>query len=67
MSDALEQLDIFNADLDSEDLDDSLAEAAAPYLLETELPTLDVTPRPYQQEALAAWSAAGGRGMVVLP
>ena len=67
MSDVLEQLDIFNADLDSEDSDDSLAEAAAPYLLDTSLPPLDVVPRPYQQEALAAWSAAGARGMVVLP
>ncbi|BDI29126.1 ATP-dependent helicase [Capsulimonas corticalis] len=67
MSDALEQLDIFNADLDSEDLDESLVESAAPFLLETPMPPLDVTPRPYQQEALAAWSAAGARGMVVLP
>lgn len=25
------------------------------------------TPRPYQAEALAAWQAAGGRGVVVLP
>lgn len=25
------------------------------------------TPRPYQDEALAAWSKAGGRGVVVLP
>jgi superfamily II DNA or RNA helicase len=28
---------------------------------------LAVTPRPYQQEALDAWAAASGRGVVVLP
>ncbi len=30
-------------------------------------PRLQGTPRPYQEEALAAWQAAGGRGVVVLP
>ncbi len=28
---------------------------------------LALTPRPYQEDALAAWRAAGGRGVVVLP
>src|SRR5581483_11656603 len=28
---------------------------------------LAITPRPYQDDALAAWLAAGGRGVVVLP
>jgi superfamily II DNA or RNA helicase len=28
---------------------------------------LAVTPRPYQEDALAAWMQAGGRGVVVLP
>ncbi|MFO7168682.1 MAG: DEAD/DEAH box helicase [Chloroflexota bacterium] len=28
---------------------------------------LAFTPRPYQEDALAAWQAAGGRGVVVLP
>ncbi|MFL5805010.1 MAG: DEAD/DEAH box helicase, partial [Roseiflexaceae bacterium] len=28
---------------------------------------LALTPRPYQEDALAAWLAAGGRGVVVLP
>lgn len=30
-------------------------------------PKLALTPRPYQSEALEAWSANGGRGTVVLP
>jgi superfamily II DNA or RNA helicase len=30
-------------------------------------PRLDLTPRPYQREAVAAWLRAGGRGMIVLP
>ncbi len=30
-------------------------------------PTLDLQPRPYQREAVAAWLRAGGRGTVVLP
>lgn len=30
-------------------------------------PRVTLTPRPYQAEALAAWRAAGGRGVVVLP
>jgi superfamily II DNA or RNA helicase len=30
-------------------------------------PQLTLTPRPYQEDALAAWSEAGGRGVVVLP
>ncbi len=29
--------------------------------------SLEVTPYPHQQEALAAWQAAGGRGVVALP
>src|SRR5437870_2970143 len=29
--------------------------------------TLVVEPRPYQQEALASWKAAGRRGVVILP
>ncbi|MBS1965618.1 MAG: hypothetical protein JST60_07325, partial [Chloroflexi bacterium SZAS-1] len=28
---------------------------------------LTLTPRPYQEDALAAWLAAEGRGVVVLP
>ncbi len=31
------------------------------------LPTFDLTPRPYQEEAIAAWSRQGGRGVIVLP
>jgi superfamily II DNA or RNA helicase len=42
------------------------AEERAPYLLET-APRLDLTPRSYQREAVAAWLGAGGRGLVVLP
>src|SRR5918912_293357 len=30
-------------------------------------PRLALTPRTYQEDALAAWTAAGGRGVVVLP
>ncbi|WIG61062.1 MAG: DNA helicase [Ktedonobacterales bacterium] len=30
-------------------------------------PTLQMSPRPYQEEALLAWRAAGYRGVVVLP
>src|SRR5947209_16731460 len=30
-------------------------------------PHLNASPRPYQEEALAAWEAAGCRGVVVLP
>src|SRR5947209_16936959 len=30
-------------------------------------PRLALTPRAYQEEALDAWSAAGSRGVVVLP
>jgi superfamily II DNA or RNA helicase len=36
-----------------------------PALTEALVPTL--APRPYQREALAAWHAAGSRGVVVLP
>ncbi len=32
-----------------------------------DLATPDLTPRPYQLEAVAAWRAAGRRGLVVLP
>lgn len=42
------------------------AEERAPYLLET-APHLDLTPRSYQREAVAAWLRANGRGLVVLP
>ncbi len=42
------------------------AEERAPYLLET-APHLDLTPRSYQREAVAAWLRADGRGLVVLP
>jgi len=30
-------------------------------------PTLDVAPRPYQQDAVRNWLANGGRGVVILP
>jgi len=30
-------------------------------------PRFDLTPRPYQEEAIAAWQRQGGRGVVVLP
>ncbi|HKG25921.1 MAG TPA: DEAD/DEAH box helicase [Thermomicrobiales bacterium] len=30
-------------------------------------PTFDLTPRPYQEEAIDAWSQHGGRGVIVLP
>src|ERR687894_1045686 len=30
-------------------------------------PRFELTPRPYQDEAVAAWIANGGRGVVVLP
>jgi superfamily II DNA or RNA helicase len=42
------------------------AEERAPYLLEN-APHLDLTPRSYQHEAVAAWLRSGGRGIVVLP
>jgi superfamily II DNA or RNA helicase len=42
------------------------SEERAPYLLETQ-PHLDLTPRSYQREAVAAWLGASGRGLVVLP
>jgi superfamily II DNA or RNA helicase len=38
----------------------------APFALPFE-PALDLQPRPYQREAVAAWLRAGGRGIVVLP
>ncbi|HLJ80890.1 MAG TPA: DEAD/DEAH box helicase family protein, partial [Ktedonobacterales bacterium] len=40
--------------------------ARAPYALPV-APHLTVTPRPYQDEAVAAWLRADGRGIVVLP
>ena len=49
--------------------DSALLPAAAqlePYALPF-TPRLDLTPRPYQRDAVAAWLRAGGRGMVVLP
>jgi hypothetical protein len=30
-------------------------------------PTFDLTPRPYQEEAISSWSRQGGRGVIVLP
>ncbi|MGH2562064.1 MAG: DEAD/DEAH box helicase [Thermomicrobiales bacterium] len=42
------------------------AEARARFPLER-APTLGVTPRPYQDEALAAWLRHDGRGVVALP
>jgi superfamily II DNA or RNA helicase len=41
-------------------------EQRAPYLLPV-MPRLDLTPRSYQDEAVAAWLRASARGLVVLP
>lgn len=72
--------DLFAA-LDDADLDDAAAsddgapaddallppsERRAAYALPF-APRLDLTPRPYQRAAVAAWLSAGGRGTVVLP
>lgn len=57
--------------------DGAVADAAAPALrqraarmgfapLEPE-PSIRFTPRPYQEDAVVAWTEAGGRGIVVLP
>lgn len=53
-------------------LDDGPADGAALRADEAELAggfraKLALTPRPYQEDALAAWLSAGGRGVVVLP
>ena len=52
--------------------DERPAEPLLPAVDEAELAggfrtRLALTPRPYQDDALAAWLAAGGRGVVVLP
>jgi superfamily II DNA or RNA helicase len=44
-----------------------LAAAARGWEALSPVPRLGLTPRPYQEDALAAWSEAGGRGVVVLP
>lgn len=67
--------DLFAAALDAGDAaeDDEEAEtawlesAAAEYALPEPLPSLSVTARPYQKDALAAWGRAHGRGVIVLP
>ena len=68
------ELDLFAANLDAEE--DAVGgeepktawlEAAEEYALPFELPTLSMTPRPYQRDALTAWGKAHGRGIVVLP
>ena len=65
---------LLDATLDDERADEQTytATAAAPPADEAELAggfraKLALTPRPYQEDALAAWLAAGGRGVVVLP
>jgi superfamily II DNA or RNA helicase len=77
------ELDLFAAALESEDTAETencqneleadapetawLEAAAEEYALPFTLPTLSLTPRPYQKEAVAAWGRASGRGIVVLP
>ena len=64
---------MFAADLERDELDGEGAETAwleagsDEYALPFDLPTLSVTPRPYQKDALTAWGQAHGRGVVVLP
>ncbi|HEY1012694.1 MAG TPA: DEAD/DEAH box helicase [Herpetosiphonaceae bacterium] len=64
---SLEDLDLLDAALlaDEDEEDDELPADAA--LAGGFRATLQFPPRPYQEEALAAWKAAGGRGVVVLP
>ncbi|MCU0490571.1 MAG: DEAD/DEAH box helicase [Chloroflexaceae bacterium] len=63
-----EEATLLDAQLDGQ----ALAELLAPDADDAELiggyrAKLSVTPRPYQDEALAAWLANEGRGVVVLP
>src|SRR5689334_21287974 len=66
---------LLDATLDDERAGEQVREAAAATAAaadEAELAggfraKLALTPRPYQEDALAAWVAAGGRGVVVLP
>lgn len=66
------ELDLFGARLDAEEAEEQaettwLEAEASEFALPFDLPTLSVTLRPYQKEALTAWGKAHGRGIVILP